>query len=160
VTLQSILLSAVLATASHAAPATHTATPGQRVAAKALAGAYGKLSAWQHKGYTALLRHSEPRLLVVTGYWPGEVGGTHGKYVRDLFPGCMASNKLPAYSFVYMPSWGRLFRVLDTGAKSNDSRHNVTRHGTLACWADVWLGDGLTVQGRCDWTATSAEVAR
>ncbi len=142
----------------------HTAagdrTPAQRVAVKALAGDYGKLAEWQRKGYAAILRGTEPRLLVVTGYWHGEEGGTTTAAGTHCKPGVLASNKLPRWLYVYMPTWGRLFRVEDCGSQRNDKRDDVTRHGPNAVWADVWLGDGLRAMGRCDWTATHAEVAK
>ncbi len=131
-------------------------TPAQRVATKALRGDYGPLAAWQRKGYTAILRGTEPRLLVVTGYWHGEEGGTTTAAGTHCKPGVLASNKLPRWSYVYMPTWGRLFRVEDCGSPRNDSK--ASRLG--GTWVDVWLGDGLKAYGRCDWVATHAEIAR
>jgi len=135
-------------------------TPAQHVAAKALAGDYGKLAAWQHKGYSAILRGTEPRLLVVTGYWPGEAGGTYRAVGGKCRPGTLASNKLPRWAYVYTPSWGRLFRVEDCGSKRNDRRNAVTKHGPGAVWADVWLASSSQARGRCNWTPTRAEVTR
>jgi hypothetical protein len=149
-------------------------TPAQRVAAKALAGDYGKLQDWQRKGYTAILKGTQPQLLVVTGYGPWE--GRDGRVDcrgNKLTLGALASNRLPQGTFVYMPTWGMLFRVVDCGAKSNDDPYKggkLTSYGKAlesvgatrdeAFWADVWLGDGLKARGRCDWRPTRAEVAK
>jgi len=152
------VLIAALTALMHAPSPAHAATPAQRVAVKALAGDYGKLAGWQVKGYRAILRGTTPRLLVITGYWRGERGGTYRAVGGKCRVGTLASNKLPRWSYVYMPTWGRLFRVEDCGAKSNDRRAEVTRHGGGAVWADVWLGDGLKAKGRCDWVPTRAEV--
>ena len=131
-------------------------TPGQRVAARALSGEFGKLAPWQRDGYTRLLRQPEARTLVLTAYWPAE--GRQSQVDcrgRKLTRGAMASNRLPQGTFVYIPSWGRSFRVVDRGSRSNDRRA-----GSRGTWCDVWVSRSRDARGRCDWTATAAEVAR
>jgi hypothetical protein len=156
------LLAVSLATLSPAAapPPMLDPDPLQRVAARALAGHYGPLKPWQARGYRkALANGSEPRLFVVTGYFPSE--GRSGRVDRrgaPLHPGVIACNRLPYGSYVYLPAWGRLFVVKDCGSSRNDSRREVTRHG--GTWAGVYLRRAREAHGRCNWTPTRGSVVR
>ena len=154
------LLAALFVAASSPQAQAMPTDPFQRCATKALRGDYGHLSAWQRVGYQkALANGSQPRTFVITGYFPSE--GRDGRIDRKgkpLFEGALACNRLPYGSFVFLPSWGRLFRVVDCGARSNDRRREVTRHG--GTWADVWLRRASDAKGRCDWSPTRGLVVR
>jgi hypothetical protein len=140
--------------------------PVQRVAALALSGRYGPLEPWQRVGYQKAIRNgSEARTFVLTGYgpWEGSPGsrkrrdGTIDRKGQPLHDGCLAANRLPYGSYVYLPAWGRLFVVRDCGGP-NDQRREVTRHG--GTWADVWLRRAREAKGRCDWSPTEGRVVR
>jgi hypothetical protein len=76
-------LAAVLLSTAPSSPPTPPQTPAQRVAAKALAGQYGKLAPWQQQGYTRLLAgevtHRGHAYLTSYGPWdpPGCFGGPY-----------------------------------------------------------------------------------
>jgi len=150
-----LLIAALTAAPAHALPT----CPAQRAATKALRGDFGKLADWQRTGYTKLLTGGAERTLVLTAYWPGE--GRDGQIDctgRPLTPGAMASNKIPQGSYVFLPSWGRLFRIVDRGAKRNDNHRACRSSGGV--WADVWLKRPSEARGRCNWTPTKAVVCR
>lgn len=141
-------------------PATPPPDPLQRVAARALSGHYGALQPWQVRGYRlALANGSQARMFVLTGYWPGE--GHSGQVDcrgRKLHSGVLACNRLAYGSYVYLPSWGRLFVVKDCGSRANDRRREVTHHG--GTWADVYLRRASEARGRANWTPTEGRVVR
>lgn len=128
--------------------------PGQRVAAKALAGRYGHLSDWHRTGYRAILHHGKPARLVLTGYYGTEGSGRTDAHGNRCTLHTAASNKLPQGTWLWTEASG-LRRVSDTGSHSND-RRAARKGGT---WVDIWWPrpSAARVDG---WTAVRGTVAR
>lgn len=111
--------------------------PFQRCAVKAVRGDYGAIEEWQRVGYQRGIDiGATQRRAWVTTYFPEE-GFPRGQMCRWGYPvseRVAASNRLPARTFVWHPKTG-IRQVLDTGAKSNDSR--ADRMGA-DLWCDFW----------------------
>lgn len=121
-------------------PAELPADPCQRVAEKALAGAFGDLEPWQEKGYTLLARGGAVKKTAwITHYWVGEPGVNHttasGRRVSSEVC-AMLDYKFGTYVLVDLPTGFNLRRVWDRGSQANRRR---ARSRGAQVWCDLYV---------------------
>ena len=123
-----------------AEPAELSADPCQRVAEKALAGAFGELTDWQSKGYQLLAEGGAVKKLAwITHYWVGEPGVNHTTASgRKVSSEVCAMLDVPFGSFllVDLPAGFNLRRVWDRGSRANRGR---ARSRGAQIWCDLFV---------------------
>ena len=163
-----ILFTLVLLVRAFGAAADMPADPVQRVATKALAGAYGELEDWQHKAYTyALAQNAQISGVAWLTHYTHWEGFYRGKAVRwgqgcservaaaimidrawykglpvdkrDR-PGLDLSRQVWTgdYILTKLPTGWQMRQVLDTGAMSNLP---IARRKGCEIWIDHWTDD-------------------
>jgi len=122
------------------------ADPCQRVAEKALAGAFGELLPWQRTAYRLLAENGPARRgkAYVTHYTPPRFKRHQGtRWGWGCTEGCWAANKLPGYWYVLVrhPSSGfwEVGWIRDTGASLNDARWKRVGRERYGVQVDLWL---------------------
>ncbi len=116
------------------------ADPCQRVAEKALSGAFGELADWQEEGYKRLAQGGAVKKAAwITHYWVGEPGVNHttasGRRVCDEVC-AMLDYPFGTFVLVDLPIGFNLRRVWDRGSQANRGR--ATRRGAQV-WCDLWV---------------------
>ena len=111
--------------------------PFQRCATKAMRGAFGKLADWQREGYQRGLDQGVTvgHKFHLTYYTPRSCPGTRGASGQPVSTRMAASNRLPRWSWVWLPRVG-IRQVLDRGARWNDT---LADRASCHSWLDLWF---------------------
>jgi len=122
--------------------------PFQRTAIRALRGDFGKLQEWQREGYQRGLDQGATATYRFHATYYKLQG--HGRSEEPVSTRMAASNRLPQWSWVWLPNVG-IRQVLDTGAKWNDT---LADRAGCDSWCDLWFpctaaAHRAGVTGRC-----------
>jgi hypothetical protein len=126
--------------------------PFQRTAITALRGDFGHLQEWQREGYQRGLDQGATvgHKFHLTYYTPRSCRGTRGASGQPVSTRMAASNRLPQWSWVWLPNVG-IRQVLDRGARWNDT---LADRASCHSWLDLWFPSTAAahragVTGRC-----------